>query len=99
MYRCGNLKVLISTFPFAERDRTPLDLLEKYSINYVINPFGHKLTEEELISLIGDFDAIIAGTEPITDRVMAHARNLKYVRRIVSYVRVKDQVSTKAGAT
>ena len=73
MYRCGNLKVLISTFPFAERDRTPLDLLEKYSINYVINPFGHKLTEEELISLIGDFDAIIAGTEPITDRVMAHA--------------------------
>ncbi len=95
MYRCGNLKVLISTFPFAERDRTPLDLLEKYSINYVINPFGHKLTEEELISLIGDFDAIIAGTEPITDRVMAHASKLKLISRVGIGLDSVDLLSAK----
>lgn len=58
------------------------------AINYAID------TVNGTVYLMG-----IAQDSTELGRVRAHARNLKYVRRIVSYVRVKDQVGTKAGAT
>ena len=59
-------KVLITTVPFGDKNRLPIEILEKNNINYVINPINKKLTEDELSELVGDFDVIIAGTEPIT---------------------------------
>jgi len=41
-----------------------------------------KLTENELAEMITDFDVIIAGTEPITKKVMAKASNLKMISRV-----------------
>ena len=61
-------KVLITTIPFGEKDRLPLDLLEKAGIKYLINPFNKKITEDQLADIFTDFDAIIAGTEPITEK-------------------------------
>lgn len=75
-------KVLISTVPFAERDETPIRLLKGAGINYVINPIGRKLKEDELAELISDYDALIAGTEPITEKVMARAKQLKLIARV-----------------
>ena len=75
-------KVLITTVPFGDKDRTPLDQLEKNKISYLINPLGKKLTEDELCSLVGDCEVIVAGTEPITDKVMSKARNLKMISRV-----------------
>lgn len=75
-------KVLITTVPFGERNRFPLELLEENGIEYVINPLGRKLKEDELAEMIGDFDVVVAGTEPITDKVMANARNLKLISRV-----------------
>ena len=40
-------KVLITTVPFGDKDRLPLDLLEKAGIEYQINPFGKKITEKQ----------------------------------------------------
>ena len=75
-------KVLITTVPFGDKDRTPLDQLEKNKISYLINPLGKKLTEDELCSLVGDCEVIVAGTEPITDKVMSKAKNLKMISRV-----------------
>jgi D-3-phosphoglycerate dehydrogenase len=75
-------KVLITTIPFADKNRQPLDLLENTGIEYLINPFNKKLTENELADLITDFDVIIAGTEPITKKVMDNATNLKMISRV-----------------
>ena len=75
-------KVLITTVPFGDKDRSPLDKLEKNGISYLINPFGKKLTEDELITLVGDCEVIIAGTESISDRVMAKAKNLRMISRV-----------------
>jgi len=75
-------KVLITTVPFGDQNRYPLDLLEKEAISYLINPFGKKLTEGELITLVSDCEVIVAGTEPITKRVMAEAKNLKMISRV-----------------
>ena len=76
------MKVLITTVPFADKDRFPLDLLESSGIEYLINPLNRKLTEEELVEMVSDFDVIIAGTEPITDFVMSQAKNLRMISRV-----------------
>ncbi len=75
-------KILITTVPFGENDRLPLDLLESSEIEYLINPYNKKLTENQLIELIGGFDVLLAGTEPITDKVMTQAPNLKFISRV-----------------
>ena len=75
-------KVLITTIPFGDKNRLPLDLLENAGIEYLINPFNKKITEEQLADIITDFDAIIAGTEPITENVMSCASNLKFISRV-----------------
>ena len=75
-------KVLITTIPFADKNRQPLDLLENRGIEYLINPFNKKLTENELIEVVSDFDVIIAGTELITKKVMDAATNLKMISRV-----------------
>ena len=75
-------KVLITTVPFGAINRLPLDLLENANIEYVINPFNKKLTEDQLVGLITDFDAVIAGTEEITEKVISKATNLKLISRV-----------------
>ena len=75
-------KVLITTVPFADKNRLPLELLEDAGIEYLINPLNKKLTEEELLEIVADFDVIIAGTEQITPKVMNHANNLKMISRV-----------------
>jgi len=75
-------KVLITTVPFGEKNRMPLDLLENAGIEFLINPLNKKLTEDQLAELIPDFDSIIAGTEPITEKVLGKASKLKHISRV-----------------
>ena len=75
-------KVLITTVPFGDINHLPIDLLENAGIDYRINPFNKKITEDQLSDIISDFDAIIAGTEPITEKVMKRATNLKLISRV-----------------
>ena len=75
-------KVLITTIPFAEKNYLPFKLLENAGIEYLINPFTKKITEDQLAEIVTDFDAIIAGTEPITENVMERASNLKLISRV-----------------
>jgi len=76
------VKVLITTVPFADKNKLPLDMLDDAGFKYVINPTGKKLTEEKLAELVTDFDVIIAGTEPITEFVMSKAKNLRMISRV-----------------
>jgi len=68
--------------PFGQADRYPLDILETNHIEYVINPIGRRLKEEELIELIPDFGILIAGTEPISARVIEAASHLGLIARV-----------------
>ena len=76
------LKYLFHTVPFGDRDATPIRLLESAGIEYLINPIGRKLTENELAEMIAEFDVLIAGTEPITKLVMESAKKLKHISRV-----------------
>jgi D-3-phosphoglycerate dehydrogenase / 2-oxoglutarate reductase len=76
------MKALITTVPFGDKNRLPLELLENSRIEYLINPLGKKLIEMELADMVSDFDVIIAGTEPITEYVMKKATQLKMISRV-----------------
>ena len=75
-------KALITTVPFGDKNRLPIKLLESAEIDYLVNPLNKKLTEDELAEMVTDFDVIIAGTEPITAKVMDNASNLKHISRV-----------------
>jgi D-3-phosphoglycerate dehydrogenase len=75
-------RALITTIPFAERNKLPLELLAGAGIDYLINPTGRKLSEQQLAELVGDVEIVIAGTEPITERVMERAPRLKLISRV-----------------
>ena len=75
-------KALITTVPFGDKNRLPIEQLEAADIEYLINPLGRKLKEDELAEMVTDFDVLIAGTEPITDKVMSRASRLKLISRV-----------------
>ena len=89
------MRVLITTVPFGNKNRQPLDLLEKSKIEYLINPLNKKLTEDELINMINDFDAVIAGTDKITEKVINSTTKLKHISRVGIGVDSVDLIAAK----
>ena len=77
-----SLKALITTVPFGKICSTPIDLLKNANIDFTINPINRRLTENELVEMVGAFDVLIAGTEPITANVIEKAKNLKLISRV-----------------
>ena len=43
-------RILITTAPFGEQIRLPIDLLDQLGIEYLINPYGEKLNENQLMN-------------------------------------------------
>ena len=52
------------------------------AMTYTAFDYHKKLTEDELVEMVRDFNVIIAGTEPITKKVMDAATNLKMISRV-----------------
>lgn len=74
-------KVYISTTSFASDDEQPLQLLKAASLDIHMNPLGRKMSENEMINVLADMDYLIAGTEPLTRRVLASTKKLKVISR------------------
>lgn len=76
------MRALITTVPFGSVAPRPLELLRAAGIEYVLNPLGRRPAEDELCEMIRGFDLLIAGTEPITERAMACAPDLRIISRV-----------------
>ena len=50
------IRALITTVPFGQVDPVSLSLLDEAGVEYVVNPIGRRLTEEELVSLVPGFE-------------------------------------------
>lgn len=74
------MKVLISSRSF-KQDSDSLKLLRKYDLQPVFNPYGRKLTEDELLSMVDGVVGIIAGTEKLAKKVILQAKSLKVISR------------------
>lgn len=73
-------KILIGPSTFASADRAPLDKLVKNGFEVINNPFGRKLTSEELLKLLPGVSGIIAGLETL-DRKTMEGSGLKVISR------------------
>ncbi|MBU0630378.1 MAG: phosphoglycerate dehydrogenase [Candidatus Margulisbacteria bacterium] len=75
-------KIFISTSTFGKDDPKPLDLLKNHGIDYELNPTGRQLTEAEIAGYLADKAGLIAGTEPLTEKVMEQVGFLKVISRL-----------------
>ncbi len=73
--------VFISTSSFAKYDQTPIELLQSAEFEVLLNPYGRKLTREEVLELAHNSDGIIAGTELLDAIVQKGLKNLKVISR------------------
>jgi len=48
----------------------------------ILNPYGRKMTEDEMIAHLHDADGLLAGLEPLNERVFAACPKLKAIARI-----------------
>jgi D-3-phosphoglycerate dehydrogenase / 2-oxoglutarate reductase len=77
-----NHKILTSPSSFGQISKQPFDIIKQNGYENINNPFGRKLTEEEVIELAKDCIGIVAGVEPLTKHVMNALPNLKCISRV-----------------
>lgn len=75
-------KVLTSPSSMGQCGNEPFDLLKANGYEIINNPYGRKLTEDEVIELAKDCVGIVAGVEPLTKRVMDALPHLKCISRV-----------------
>lgn len=84
-YRSPNGKkfiVAIGPSSFAAETTHPLDMLYQAGAEIIPNPFNRRLTEEEIINHLQKADGLIAGLEPLNNKVLAAAPALKAIARV-----------------
>ena len=87
--------IFISTAPFCEYDPRPQKILESVGVPYRVNPHGKRLTTDQLSELLEDASILIAGTEPINEKVFAAAPHLKLICRVGVGVDSVDLIAAK----
>jgi len=75
------MKVFVSTSSFAKDDSRPMNLLKEAGLEVYTNSYCRKLSEDEIMDFLHDVDYLIAGTEPLTKRVLESAKRLKVISR------------------
>jgi len=75
-------KIIISTSSF-DLDHNPvIQRLLSQDIHIISNPYQRKLSEDEIMTLLGtDAVGLIAGVEPLTQRVLSAASALRVIAR------------------
>ncbi|MFN5763502.1 MAG: NAD(P)-dependent oxidoreductase, partial [Pseudanabaena sp.] len=75
-------KLLISTSSFDVKGNQVLQSLQAQGFEIVLNPYGRKLKETEVLELLtSDVVGMIAGVEPLTRNVLNSSKSLKVVSR------------------
>jgi D-3-phosphoglycerate dehydrogenase len=75
-------KVLITTSSFSLGNFAQAKSLHDAGISIEVNPHGRRLSEDEVAELVAtDVIAILAGLEPLTDRVLSKAKSLRVIAR------------------
>ena len=80
------LKVLVTTVPFGDRNKLPLELMEGAGLECVVNPLNRKVTSEELADMIKDID--LSGT--VKNKVNRWSQFMLKYPNIIEYVDVEE---------
>ncbi len=75
-------KILITPRSFSKARHKADELLKDYEeLEIVMNTTGRTLTEEEMIDQCSDIDGIIVGIDPMSEKVLKSAKNLKAISK------------------
>ncbi|MFZ0429907.1 MAG: NAD(P)-dependent oxidoreductase [Acidobacteriota bacterium] len=74
--------IAIGTSSFGQVDRSPLELLAAAGAIIRPNPFGRRLTEDEVVAHLKGVDGLLAGLEPLNRRVLSAVPQLKAIARV-----------------
>lgn len=77
------MQILISTSTFNLDNFSELSAITNSGIKVKLNPFNTRLTEDQAIDLLGkDSIGLIAGLEPLSEKVLQAATALKVIARV-----------------
>lgn len=76
------MKVVVGASSFAKVSDNALRILTDAGIEVVLNPYGRKMNEAEIIGHLEGADGLLAGLEPLNENVLSHAPSLKAIARI-----------------
>jgi D-3-phosphoglycerate dehydrogenase len=75
-------KIIFTTSSFDLDNFTDRDKVEAAGFELMVNPFGKRLTEEQVGALLDDtVVGMVAGVEPLTESVINNAKSLKVIAR------------------
>lgn len=89
------MKIVIGASSFSDSSPKPLAMLKDKGMTVIPNPYGRRLTEDEIIEHLQDADGLLAGLEPLTGRVFQQAPKLKAIARIGIGMDNVDQEAAK----
>ncbi len=75
-------KILTSPSSFGQINSEPFDLLTQNGFEIINNPYGRKLTEDEVIDIAKDCIGIVAGVESLTAKVIDVLPKLRCISRV-----------------
>ena len=77
------MQILISTSTFNLNNFSELSAINNSGIEVKLNPFNTRLTEDQVINLLGkDSIALVAGLEPLKEKVLQSATALRVIARV-----------------
>ena len=77
------MQILISTSTFNLKNFSGLSAVNNSGIDVILNPFNSRLTEDQVIDLLGKNSiGLIAGLEPLNEKVLQSATELKVIARV-----------------
>jgi D-3-phosphoglycerate dehydrogenase len=94
-------KIIFTTSNFDLSNFSDRYKVESKGFDLLVNPFGKRLTEDQLAELLtNDVVAIVAGIEPITRKIIYNAKSLKVISRCgIGLDSVDLEAANKAGIT
>ncbi|MDL2307131.1 hydroxyacid dehydrogenase [Desulfovibrio sp. OttesenSCG-928-C06] len=77
------MRIVVGASSFGQASPSVIEALTDKGIDVVLNPFGRKLNEKETIEFLAGADGLLAGLEPLTEKVLSHhVGKLKAISRI-----------------
>jgi len=74
-------KITITTSSFGKYNTKPMEFLKKEGLEISLNPYGRKLTADDVVELCSNATGIIAGTETLDRDVIEQLKDLKVISR------------------
>ena len=88
-------RVAVTTSSFAQFSRQPLALLEAHGLHVTLNPLGRTLTAAEAAEQLRGCCGVIAGTEPLSRRVLEALPELRVISRCGTGMGAVDAVAAR----